>query len=67
MVDHEYLKWGIEVKTGDNRTKSLVFFKERGMIDKAFRAAPTKGGHGEKFDTVPIYLAGVNFPYVKKA
>lgn len=65
VVDHEYLKWGIEVKTGDNRAKSLVFFKERGMIDKAFRAAPTKGGHGENFDTVPIYLIGVRFPYVK--
>jgi predicted AAA+ superfamily ATPase len=65
VVDHEYLKWGIEVKTGDNRAKSLAFFKERGRIDKAFRATPTKGGHGEKFDTIPICLVGVRFPYVE--
>lgn len=65
VVDHEYLKWRIEVKTGDNQAKSMAFFKERGMIHKAFRTAPTKGGHGEKFDTVPIYLVGVRFPYVK--
>lgn len=56
---------GIEVKSGDNRAKSLVFFKERGMVHKAIRAMPSKGGHGERFDTIPIYLVGVGFPYEK--
>ncbi|MDR7871653.1 MAG: hypothetical protein RIN55_12520 [Tissierellaceae bacterium] len=32
------------------------------MIDRAFKAAPMKGGHEEKFDTIPIYLVGVRLP-----
>lgn len=37
-----------------------------GMIDKGFKAAPTVGGHGERFDTIPVYLVGVGFPYADK-
>ncbi len=49
---------GIEVKTGVNKPRSLMYYKEHGLIDKAFRASPSKGGHGEMFDTIPIYLVG---------
>lgn len=58
IVSREYEKIGIEVKSSDNRAKSLEFFKERGMIDKAVRAIPTKGGHGKRIDTIPVYMIG---------
>ena len=50
---------GVEVKTGDNRARSLEFFKEKGLINKAYRAAPSRGGHGKVYDTVTIYLIGI--------
>lgn len=62
-VSDSYIRYGIEVKSGDNQAKSLLFFKDKGMIDVAFRAAPSKGGHGQKMDTIPVYLVGVRFPY----
>lgn len=54
---------GIEVKTSDNPARSLRFFKDKGMIDQAYRAMLSRGGHGEKADTIPIYLIGIGFPY----
>lgn len=63
VVDKEGVRTGIEVKTGDNRAKSLEFYKEKGVIDRAFRAMPSKGGHGERYDTIPIYAVGMHFPY----
>lgn len=58
VVDTEYVRTGIEVKASDNRAKSLEFFKEKGLIDRAVRVLPAIGGHGQKFDSVPIYLVG---------
>lgn len=66
VVDHDDIKIGIEVKSSNNKAKSLEFYKDRGMIDKGFKAAPTMGGHGERFDTIPVYLVGVGFPYDSK-
>lgn len=63
VVDRNGVRTGIEVKTGDNRVRSLEFFKDRGMVDQALRAMPAKGGHGERFDTIPIYTVGSRFPY----
>lgn len=63
VVDVDDIRFGIEVKTSDNRARSLVFFKEKGMVDKAYRALPSTGGHGEKISTIPIYTVGVGFPY----
>lgn len=62
-VSRDDIKIGIEVKTGDNRARSLLFFKDREMIDKAYRAAPSKGGHGESIDTIPVYLMGSSSLY----
>lgn len=62
VVDREGVRTGIEVKTGDNRARSLEIFKNRGMVDRAVRAMPSKGGHGERFDTIPIYAVGRLFP-----
>lgn len=45
----------------ENKAKSLVFFRENGLIDKAFCAVPSRGGHGQKMDTVPVYLIGARF------
>lgn len=58
VVDTDYVRTGIEVKASDNRAKSLEFFKEKGLIDRAVRVLPAIGGHGQKFDSVPIYLVG---------
>lgn len=50
---------GIEVKTGDNKARSLEFFKQHGMIDEAYRAGACKGGVGTVYKTVPVYMIGV--------
>lgn len=63
VVSDEYVRYGVEIKSGDNQARSLNFFKEKGLIDKAFRAAPSNGGHGQKMDTIPIYMVGMGFPY----
>lgn len=44
-----------------NKTKvewCVIPLMERGIVVK-----PTKGGHGDKFDTIPIYMVGCRFPY----
>lgn len=58
VVNHDDARIGVEVKTGNNRARSLEYFKERGMIDKAYKAIPTKGSVGDKYATVPVYLVG---------
>lgn len=63
VVDQEDRRIGIEVKTGNNRAKSLEFFKERGMVDHAVRAGLSTGGQGERLDTIPVYTIGSRFPY----
>ena len=35
----------------------------RNLIDKGIVAKVTKGGHGDKFDTIPVYKVGSRFPY----
>jgi len=58
VVDKDYIRYGIEVKSSSNQAKSLKFYKEKGFIDKAIRAVPSKGGCGDAYDTIPIYLIG---------
>lgn len=65
VLDKDDRKIGIEVKTGNNRARSLEFYKEKGMIDLGYRAALSNGGRGEKFQTIPIYVVGSGFPYDK--
>lgn len=62
LVDQNGKKFGLEIKTSNNRAKSLGFYKEKGMIDKGFVAALSKGGMGERFETIPIYVIGNRFP-----
>lgn len=57
-VDADDRKIGIEIKSSENRAKSLEYFREHGLVDCGFRAAPSKGGHGKQYDTIPIYLVG---------
>lgn len=66
VVDRDDQRFGIEVKSSDNRARSLVYYKEKGLIDTAIRAVPLMGGFGERFDTIPIYLIGCGFPYLEK-
>lgn len=63
VVDQNGVRTGTEVKTGDNCARSLEYFKEKGLIDRAFRAMPSKGGYGKRFDTIPVYAVGGRFPY----
>ena len=58
VVDKNYIRYGIEVKSSNNQAKSLKFYKEKGFIDRAIRAIPSKGGCGDAYDTIPIYLIG---------
>lgn len=58
VVDMSGKRIGIEVKTGDNKARSLEFFKQHGMIDEAYRAGASKGGTGTAFRTIPIYTLG---------
>lgn len=63
VVDKLDKKIGIEVKTGNNRARSLEYYKEKGLIDKGIKAAMSTGGEGMIFRTIPIYTVGCRFPY----
>ena len=54
---------GIEVKTTRGNPKSLKVYKSKGFIKRAILAKPSKGGHGDYFDTIPIFAIGARFPY----
>ena len=64
-VDREDQRYGIEVKTGDNPARSLKYYRDKGLVDRAVRALPGRGGHGERMDTIPIYMIGQGFPYAE--
>lgn len=63
VVDKEDTRYGLEVKTGNNRAKSLEYYKDKGLIDRGFRCAVSHGGQGKRFATIPIYTIGCRFPY----
>lgn len=63
VVDQQDKRFGIEVKTGKNQAKSLLYYKDKGLIDRAIRALPGQGGHGERSDSIPVYMVGIGFPY----
>jgi len=56
--------YGIEVKTKGGDPKSLKFFIDKRLITKGIVARPSPGGHGDRFDTIPIYAVGCRFPYL---
>lgn len=64
LVDKDNTVYGIEVKTGDGSPESLRIFIDRHLIDRGIVAKPAGGGHGEKFDTIPIFAVGCRFPYI---
>ena len=63
LMDTDDTVYGIEVKTATGDPKSLKVFIEKRLVDRAVVAKPTRGGHSEKFDTIPIYTVGCRFPY----
>ena len=65
VVDKNDVIYGIEVKAKDGNPKSLKVFIDRRLVDRGIVAKPTQGGHGETFDTIPIYTVGCRFPYDK--
>lgn len=63
VIDTNNIIYGIEVKTTDGDPKSLKVFIDKRLVDKGTVAKDTKGGHGDKFDTIPVYTVGCRFPY----
>lgn len=63
LVDLNNIIYGIEVKTTKGNPLSLKVFIDKHFINKGIVAKPTYGGHGNKFDTIPIYTVGCRFPY----
>lgn len=63
LADKNRTVYGIEVKSKSGDYKSLKVYIERHFIDKGIAVKPTKGGRGERIDTIPIYAAGCRFPY----
>ena len=65
LIDTKNIIYGIEVKTNTGDPKSLKIFIDKHLINKGIVAKPTKGGHSDKFDTIPIYTVAARFPYNK--
>lgn len=63
VADSNRVVYGIEVKTKGGNPLSLKVFIDNHLIDKGIVAKPTPGGHGDRFDTIPIYAVGCRFPY----
>ena len=63
LADRNKTVYGIEVKTKDGEPKSLKVYIDKNFVDRGIVVKPTKGGHGDKFDTIPIYTVGCRFPY----
>lgn len=63
VVGKDDLIYGIEVKKNTGDPKSLKVFISKGLVDRGIVAKRTKGGHGDKFDAIPIYAVGCRFPY----
>lgn len=61
--DIEDKVFGIEVKAKKGSHESLNVYIEQGFVDKGVLAEISQGGHGPKFDTIPIYTIGARFPY----
>lgn len=55
--------YGLEVKTTAGDPRSLKVFIDRRFVDRGIVAKRTKGGHGDTFDSIPIFAAGARFPY----
>lgn len=66
LIDLVDKKYGIEVKSNKaSNPKSLSYYLQYKLIDDGIIAEVTKGGHGSKWKTIPIYLVGEKFPYNK--
>ncbi len=66
LVDKDNTVYGVEVKTKDGSPESLRIFIDRHLIDRGIVAKTARGGHGEKFDTIPVFTVGCRFPYIQK-
>ena len=63
IADKDKRIYGIEVKTTSGMPTSLKVYIDNRLIQKGIVVKPTKGGYGDKFDTIPIYTVGCRFPY----
>lgn len=63
LASSEKIVYGIEAKTTKGNPLSLRVFLDKHYVDKGIVVKPTAGGHGDKFDTIPIYAVGCRFPY----
>ena len=63
LASSEKIVYGIEEKTTKGNPLSLRVFLDKHYADEWIVVKPTAGGHGDKFDTIPIYAVGCRFPY----
>lgn len=63
LADKNNMIYGIEVKSADGTPVSLRVFVDKKFVDKGIVAKQTKGGRGERYDTIPIFTVGCRFPY----
>lgn len=64
LLSSKNIIYGIEVKTNTGDPKSLKIFVDKKLVNKGIVAKKTKGGHNDKFDTIPIFAVGARFPYI---
>lgn len=64
LLSSKNIIYGIEVKTNTGDPKSLKVFVDKKLVNKGIVAKKTKGGHNDKFDTIPIFAVGARFPYI---
>lgn len=60
------IRYGIVAKymRGD-KPKSLIHFLEKGLIDRGIVAEITRGGHGTRYSTIPIYTVSTHLPFAE--
>lgn len=64
LVTEHNKRYGVEVKSKHGANpKSLLYFKEHDKIDYAVVAEITRGGVGQKYNSIPIYAVATAFPY----
>ncbi len=63
VLGNDNTVYGLEVKTDSGIPKSLRVYIDKKLVDKGIVAKKTAGGRGERFDTIPVYMAGIGFPY----
>lgn len=59
-------RYGVEIKSKrEEKPKSLEYYTDRKLVDMGIIAEITRGGKGERFFKIPIYMVSEGYPYEK--